>query len=343
MTEKADILVSAIAVVRNHAGVARAFVEDMTGVLARHYVNYEVLLVDNGSTDDTVSVVRSLLEKTPCVRLLRLTRPVDDEMAIMAGLDAAIGDFVVTLHPDFDPPAETPAMVARCRGGHDLVLGIDRQPPLRGPVYSVLRQVFLAMSRHLVGIDMVTDATGYRALTRQAVNALIRVRLRRRHFAVVVADVGLNAVAHPYDRISRSGSHPRRNLLRAMRTGLSVLVHNSITPLRIASAMGLAGSGLSFLYSLYVIVVYLLRSDVMPGWTTLSLAMSGLFSLAFLMLALMGEYLGRLLEESPNRPLYHVRDELSSAVMLADLNRKNVHEASDAAQQPTASSTGELR
>ena len=115
-----------------------------------------------------------------------------------------------------------------------------------------------------------------------------------------------------------------------MRLGLSVLVHNSLVPLRIASALGLLGSALSLLYSLYVVAIYLFKQDVMPGWTTLSLAVSGLFGLAFLMLALMGEYLGRLLEESSARPLYHLRDEVSSAVMLAE-TRRNVLDRSDAA------------
>jgi hypothetical protein len=175
----------------------------------------------------------------------------------------------------------------------------------------------------------VIGTTGFRTISRQGVNALAKVRPRRRHFAVVTAEVGLRAATHLYDRISRSGRHPTRSLPRAIRTGLSILVHNSITPLRVASGLGLAGSLLSLLYSLYVVVVYLFKPDVMPGWTTLSLAMSGLFALAFLMLTLMGEYLGRLVEESTDRPLYHVRDDLSSAVQIADPTRRNVLDRSE--------------
>lgn len=338
---KADILVSVAAVVRNHALVLAAFVEEVLTVLEKHYSNYEVLLIDNGSTDKTDKMVSQLLAQRPCVRYLRLTRPTDDETAILVALDAAIGDYVVTLHPDFDPPAVLVPMVEACRGGSDLVLAVDRHAARPGPVYRALRRVFLSLSRRLVGLELVTDTTGFRALSRQAVNALVKIRLRRRYFAVVAADVGLTAAVHPYDRISRSGSRPTRNLIRGLRIGLSVLIHNSITPLRVASGLGLVGSLLSFLYSLYVVGVYLFKPDVMPGWTTLSLAMSGLFALAFLMLALMGEYLGRLLEESTDRPLYHVRDEQSSAVMLADPSRRNVFDRSDepAVARPEEKST----
>jgi polyisoprenyl-phosphate glycosyltransferase len=333
---KLDILVSASAVVRDQAAILPSFVDEVCAILEQHYANYELLLINNGSADRTDEVVGRLLGKHQCVRYLRLTRQADDETAVLAGLDAAIGDYVVTLHADFDPPAELIPMVEACRAGSDLVLGADQHRPSSGPLYEACRGVFHSLTRRLLRIDLVTGTTGFRALSRQAVNALVKVRLRRRYFAVLAADVGLTTVVHPYARISRSGSRPPRNLLWAVRVGLSVLIHNSLTPLRVASGLGLVGSLLSFLYSVYVVGVYMFKPDVMPGWTTLSLAMSGLFALAFLMLALMGEYLGRLLEESTDRPLYHVRDEQSSAVMMTDLTRRNVLDRSEepAASQP---------
>lgn len=327
---KADLLVSAVAVLRDHAAVLPAFVDELSAVLDSRYTNYEILLVDNGSADATGDVVKKLLARHRCLRYLRLTRPADDETAVLAGLDAAIGDYVVTLNPDFDPPAEIPAMVDSCRAGNDLVLGVDRHPTRPGFAYRAMRSLFRAVAGRLVRFDPVTGTSVFRVLSRQAVNALVKVRLRKRHFAIVAADVGLTTAPHPYDRISRSGRQPTHRLFRSLRLGLSVLVHNSLVPLRIASALGLLGSALSLAYSLYVVAVYVLKQDVMPGWTTLSLAISGLFGLAFLMLALMGEYLGRLLEESSARPLYHLRDEVSSAVMLVE-TRRNVLDRSDAA------------
>src|SRR3954447_21336611 len=108
---KADLLISAVAVLRDHAAVLPAFVEELSAVLDARFANYEILLIDNGSTDDTGDVVKKLLARHRCLRYLRLTRPADDETAVLAGLDAAIGDYVATLNPDFDPPAEIPAMV----------------------------------------------------------------------------------------------------------------------------------------------------------------------------------------------------------------------------------------
>lgn len=327
---KLDLFVSVIAVLHDNALVLRQFVEELSSILDRHYMNYEVLLIDNGSTDRTEEAVRQLLKQYKCLRYLRFTRQSDEETAIMAGLDGAIGDFVVSLNADCDPPSDLVEMVEQCRDGHDVVLGVARNAEPPGLVYSTFRRVFLAAARKLVGVDITTGTTRFRAYSRHAVNVLVKIRLRRRYFAVIAADVGFKTAFHPYDLISRSGQRRTRRLFRGVRIGLSVLIHNSIALLRVASTLGFIGSGLSFCYSLYVVIVYLFKVDVMPGWTTLSLAMSGLFAIAFVILALIGEYLGRLLEETSDRPLYYLRDEQSSQVMLADSTTRNVLDRSEA-------------
>jgi dolichol-phosphate mannosyltransferase len=319
-----ELLVSALAVLHDNAAILPGFLEDLARVLGSHYTNYEILLVDNGSRDGTERLVIDLLGRYKCVRYLRLTRPTDDETALMAGLDAAIGDYLVTLNPDFDPPAELAKMVELCRDGRDMVLGVADNPVAPGLLYTALRRVFVSLSHRLLRVDLAVGVTGYRVLSRHAVNALIKVRLRRRFFALVAADVGLASANHVYSQISRSGRRPVRRLLHDVRLGMSVLVHNSITLLRLASGLGILGGIMSLSYNLYAVVIFLFKRDVPPGWTTLSFAMSALFTLVFLMLALIGEYLSRVLEESSVRPLYHVRDELSSAVMLSDPARRNV-------------------
>jgi dolichol-phosphate mannosyltransferase len=321
---KADVFVSVVAVCRDQAGVLPAFVREVSAVLDEHYTNYEILLLDNSSTDATAATVRGLLGSARCVRYLQLSRQTDEETALTAGLDAAIGDYVVTLHPDLDPPAEIPTLVERCRAGADVVVGVEKNPPPRGRAYDFLRRVYLRLTKSLVRLEPVTGITTFRCLSRAAVNALTRVRTRRRYFAVVLAEIGFRPSVYPYDRNPRSGVRSVPPLLRSVRTGLSVLVHYSVAPLRWVSVLGLIGSLLSLLYSGYVIAIYLFRRDVLPGWTTLSLQVSGLFFLVFVMLTLIGEYLGRLLEELVDRPLYHVREEQASAVMLTDLARRNV-------------------
>lgn len=321
---RGDVFVSVVAVLRSYARFLPAFVAEVHRTLGEHYANFELVLVDNGSRDDTPQVVRDLLATHRCVRYLRLSRRMKPETAVMAGLEAAIGDFVVTLHPEFDPPAEIPSLVEKCRSGADVVLGAAPFPTPPGVVYHALRGVYYRIARGLLGIDPVRVNSGFRCLSRAAVNAITRVRRRRRFFALLASEIGLSTATHEYRFVSRTGKTPRVNLRRAVRTAASMAVNHSAAPLRLVSLLGLGGSFLSLVYSLYVVAVYLFKQDVMPGWTTLSLQVSGLFFLVFVMMTMIGEQLGRLMDETVDRPLYHVREEQASAVMLADLARRNV-------------------
>lgn len=328
---KADVFVSALVVCQNQQPAIGPFVSDLCRVLEERYTNYEVVLLDNGSTDGTAGAVGKLLGGHKCVRYFRLSRRVDGDTALTAGLDTVIGDYVVTLDPVADPPEEVPAVVDRCRDGADVVVGVDRRPAPRGPLYRLGRQTFRWLYRRLLRFPVPSNWSTLRCLSRAAVNAITRVRTRRRFLAAVLSETGYTPALYPYDRRTPAG---RTGLASATRAGLSVLVHHSVAPLRLVSVLGLFGSAASVLYSGYVVVLYLVKRDVMPGWTTLSLQVSGLFFLLFVMLSLIGEYLGRLLEESVDRPLYHLRDEQASAVMLAEAGRLNVLDRSDAPAEP---------
>lgn len=325
---KADVFVSVVAVLRNYARFLPAFVEEVTRTLDGRYTNFEIVLVENAARDDTPAVVRDLLKTYKCVRYLRLSRRMKPETAVMAGLDAAIGDFVVTVHPEFDPPADIPALVEKCRAGADVVFGVAPFPTPPGPLYRALRWGFYRAARAALGLDPVRVNSGFRCLSRAAVNALTRVRRRKRFFGLLASEIGLTTDTHDYRFIARAGKPPRVNLRRAARTAASMAVNHSVAPMRLVSVFGLTGSFLSLVYSLYVVGVYFSKQDVMPGWTTLSLQVSGLFFLVFVMLTMIGEHLGRLLDESVDRPLYHVREEQASAVMLSNLARRNVMDQS---------------
>lgn len=335
--DKQDIFVSVVGIVQNGEAYLTAFVRETVSALEERYSNFEVIVLDNGSSDGSAAAIQPLLQSIKCLRYVRLSRPVGSETTFTAALDAAIGDFVVTLNPDFDSPAEISQMIELCQSGHDLVVGVDANPRQHSALYRGVRSTYFAIARRVLGVDLPRATTGFRALSRHAVNALTQYRSRRRYFALAASAIGLNTATHPYCLISRSGGRPRSSIWSAARIGASVLVHNSTLPLRFVSLIGLIGSLLSFLYSLYVVAVFLFKRDVMQGWTTLSLQVSGLFFLVFLMMALLGEYMGRLLEESSDRPLYYIRDEKTSAVAFADPTRRNVlDQSADDAVQPGA-------
>ncbi len=323
-TGPADVFVSVLALIEDDGAWLPAFVAEAHQRLTEQYSNFEILLIDNGSPGSATKAVQQQLSRFKCVRYLRLSRKIPAETAITAGMDSAIGDFVVTLDPQGDPLGEMVAMIELCRSNQDIVLGLDRSPPPAGLIYRFLRATFVWLSRLLLNVQILVGTTTYRVFSRAAVNALTRIRTRRRYLTVLAAEIGLNTAIYPYDRRPTAGSYDVRSVPSAVRVGLSVLLHYSILPLRLVSLTGLVGSAMSLGYSVYVVIVYLIKPDVAAGWTTLSLQVSGLFLLVFMMLALLGECVGRLMEEGLDRPLYHIRDEQSSAVMLADIGKRNV-------------------
>jgi len=333
-TTKQELFISVVAIIGDAPAVLRPFVDEVCRHLESRYTDYEVLLIDNGASAEMVAAARQLLSQFKCVRLMRLSRQMDDETAILAGLDSTIGDFVVTMDPNLDPPDHIGPMIEQCQAGSDLVLGVDRGRMRPGPIYRAARGLLFPLVRWLVGIRLVRGATMFRTMDRQAVNALTQHRLRKRYFQVVAADVGLTTATHHYDSICRFGQPPKSRLFYAMRMGLSVLVHNSTVPLRFVSVIGVIGSLLSLLYCLYTVIIYVVKHNtVAPGWTTMGLLVSSMFFVVCVMLTLIGEYLGRLLDQTSDRPLYHIREEQQSAVMLSDTTRRNVlNQSTDASE-----------
>jgi glycosyltransferase involved in cell wall biosynthesis len=122
--EKVDVFVSVVAPLHNHGAVVADFVKDVYDLLDSHYANYEIVLIDDASQDDTIEQIRRVLRGFRCVRVLRLSREMGAELALLAGLESAIGDYVVTMDANSDPPAEIIPMVELSRAGNDLVVGV---------------------------------------------------------------------------------------------------------------------------------------------------------------------------------------------------------------------------
>lgn len=321
---KSDIFVSVVALCGpDDAPRLAPFVAEVSAILEEEFSHHEILLIYAGPYSALVPSLPSL-RALPLVRLIHLSRSLDMEAAVLAGLDAAIGDFVVTAQPAFDPPDVFPALVDLCRGGVDVGIGVADPNAGRSVVYRLLRRVFLMLARRTLQLEPICGATLLRGFSRYAVNAITTARQRQPFFALTLFDIGLGTATFNYELRPTAGVVRRHSTLAALRQGVSIIAKNSSLPLRLVSLLGIFGSFSSVVYSSYAILIYVFKRDVAPGWTTLSLQVSGLFFLLFIMLTLLGEYLGRLLDEVADRPRYHVREEHSSAVPISESFRRNV-------------------
>jgi dolichol-phosphate mannosyltransferase len=318
---KVDCFVTAVISVPEWTPGVESYIREVHQMAGDGFAHYELLLLLHREAQSAVVAVEELLTQLPYVRVIQLTQTLDPELALVAGLDSAIGDFVVTMTAEVDPWSKVPEMIELARSGHDVVRGTTDTASGRGFIYRLGRSCFYWLCSTLMPVTPSPGSTTFRVLSRRCVNALTRIRTRYRYFTMLVEELGLPSVDFEYQALKA----PRREgVIASIGSGVSFIVHNSFRPLRLVSGLGMIGSFLSLGYAIYVFVVNALLAQITEGWTTLSLFLSGLFFMLFTILAIFAEYLLRIMDQTSERPLYHVWDEKNSSVTIAHQERLNV-------------------
>jgi dolichol-phosphate mannosyltransferase len=325
---KIDRFISVVAPLHDDADIVAAYIRETIPVLRKHYTNYELVLVDDGSLDKTVDVITELLSEYEGIRLLRLSREFGEEIAISAGLDSVIGDFSVVMIPRMDPPEVIPELVQRCIDGVDVVFGVRRTRDKESWLVTKSETVFYWYCRKYLKLDLPHNSTQFRCLSRQAVNAIIQIKDSYRYLRLFSSYVGYEHQQYLYDPINRSGKLQPRNFFKSLNEATSLIMENSAHPLRMVSWLGLIAAAGNLIYVAYIFAVYFFKDFIAEGWTTLSLQNAGQFFLIAIILTALCEYTGRMLNRLRDRPLYYLRGEKNSSVLLVDNERPNVVEDS---------------
>ncbi len=319
-----DTLISVCVIVPDRPELLEPFIRNTVSVLESFVTYYEILLVDNSTPPEVHAAIQSLQKRIPHLRMLRLSRRYDAELAIAAALDHCVGDYVVVMDSIFYPPELIPNIVKRAIGGCDAVVAeaIRRAP---GPLDKMVAQPLYRLASRVLGFALKPDESYYRVFSRRLVNSLIRIRSKNRSLSSMNGLIGLRCQTVPYVPHSELPEIPaRRRLSRQLATLANVVVSNSGIPLRFAAILGLLASGLNFLYLFYILAVTLVKSRIAEGWVTNSLMHTTMFLLLFIIMTILSEYVARILDESKEQPLYFVESESNSTVSAASLERLNV-------------------
>ena len=320
------IFLSVVVVVRNQAGLIQEVVTDASDVIKSLVRDYELIVVDNGSEDDSISVLKNLTGESglPNLQVYALTKEVDSDTASWVGLENALGDFVAIVDVFADDIRFLPQMLDKAVRGADVVFANNEQKPAQGLVYHCAYAVFHRLYKWLNGINLSTEAPQYRVLSKSIVNFILQHPQPAITYRYLPATAGFSRAHLTYSaqpKITRP-----KQLMDSIDRSMRLLVSTTRTPMRLVTLLSLFGAGANLLYSFYVLAIYVMRTNVAPGWVSLSLQQSGMFFLISVVLLVLGEYILQMARLSNEGPLYHVAQEFTSARMTRR-EKLNIEEA----------------
>ncbi|CAA9332988.1 MAG: Glycosyltransferase [uncultured Lysobacter sp.] len=264
-----------------------------------------VLYVDDGSRDATWTVLQQFAARDTRVSVLRLSRNFGKEAALTAGLDRIEDSAVVILDADGqDPPELIGQFVAKWREGFDDVYGTRIEREGEGWIKRATAHVFYRVIGRLSNTPIPADTGDFRLLSPRAVAALRELRERHRFMKGLFGWIGFNRTSIAYQRESRLAGASKFNLWRLWNFAIEGITSFSTAPLRLSTYLGVLTALVAFVYGIWIIVKAMLWGDPVAGWPTMMSVILFLGGTQLVALGLIGEYLGRLYEESKRRPLY---------------------------------------
>jgi len=299
--------VSIVVPVFNEAEVLNDTWGRLHSVLQATQYRYEVIFVNDGSTDDSDQVLAQLHRENQAVIAISLSRNFGKEYALTAGLDFARGEAVITLDADLqDPPELIPQMLEAWQDGYDVVTmrRVSREGETMAKRSSAW--LFYRLLNRISDVPIPPDTGDFRLLSEKAVRAVRQLPERVRYMKGIFAWIGYRRKEIPYERSSRTGGSSKWGYLRLLRLALDGITAFSTTPLRLASYLGFLTAFGAFFFALWTIAKTLLFGEPVAGFPTILTTMLFLGGIQLMAIGVLGEYLGRLFIESKQRPHYLV-------------------------------------
>jgi dolichol-phosphate mannosyltransferase len=277
----------------------------------------ELIILDDGSSDGTWLQIERLASRHAGIRGLRFTRNFGHQAAILAGLLAARGDLVIVMDADGQhPPSLIPTLLERWQEGYPVVQAVRSAASDRG-IKGLLSRAFYRVLHSLSGVDVPPGSADFRLLSRPVVDTVLRSSGHLLFLRGLVPYLGYKAAYVPFTAPARIAGTTSYTWRKMARLSIDGLLSFSVVPLRAAIAAGVLVSLASFVYLVYIVVIWLTASGVVPGWASTVGLLSLLGGIQLLTLGVIGEYLGRLFLSSLNRPAFVIREETQSAAERA--------------------------
>jgi len=304
-------LLSVIVPVKNEEEAILPFVERVSAILETIAASagWEILFVDDGSTDSTLAAIVAAHGRDQRVRALSLSRNFGKEAALSAGLDHARGSAVIPMDVDMqDPPEVLPEMVAKWRDGHEMVFGVRRCRESDGFAKRVTAGLYYR-AHNWVSSDKIPENVGdFRLMDRKVVDVIRKMPERNRFMKGLFAWAGFRQASVEYDRVERETGTTKFNYWKLWTLALDGITSASTVPLRIWSYVGAVVALFALGYAGFIAFDTMVFGNAVPGYASIMTSVLFLGGVQLISLGVLGEYVGRILTETKQRPLYVVRD-----------------------------------
>src|ERR1700690_1268944 len=300
-------LLSVVAPVYDEEELVERFVARALAAVADY--EFELVLVNDGSSDSTPELLDRLAASDPRIRVVHLSRNFGDQAALTAGLEHAVGDVVAMIDADLqDPPELIPDMLAQWSQGADVVYAVRKEREGETAFKLATASWFYKLFNKLAQVDLEPNSGDFRLLDRRALNALLEMTERSRFLRGMTVWVGFNQTAVAYQREARHAGETKYTLRKMLRFSLDAIASFSHLPLQLGTYVGMLSAGVAFV-AIPVVIALRIAGSYLPGFGSITIAILLLGGIQLIALGVIGEYVGRIYDEVKHRPLYIVREE----------------------------------
>lgn len=301
---------SIIAPIFNEAGNIPDLYTRVRDVLDSTGETWELLLVDDGSTDNSADLMREYAGQDERLRPVIFARNFGHQIAVTAGLDYCRGDAVVIIDADLqDPPEVILDLIAKWKEGYEVVYAVREEREGESWFKLITASLFYRMISSITDVNIPMDAGDFRLLDRKVVDVLNQMREKHRFLRGMSSWVGYRQTGVPYRRVARQVGETKYPFRKMFRLAINAVTSFSYFPLQLATYIGFIAAGISILSIPIVIAIRLWGSETpLLGQTTTLIAVLFLGGVQLISLGILGEYIGRLYDEAKGRPLYIVRE-----------------------------------
>ena len=299
-------MISIVTPVYNEEDNVVFFHEEITKVMKTIGMDYELIYVNDGSRDRTDELIRELAEKDSHVRAITFARNFGHQTAITCGMDFARGDAVITMDGDMQhPPELIPLLLEKWKDGYDIVQTIRTSTEDSGFIKKITSAGYYKVINSISKTPVTPGGSDFRLMNRKSLDVFLRFREHARFIRGIVGGLGFKQTTIKFEAPARHAGVSKFSMNKMLHFAMDGILTNSTTPLRAAFYAGAVSGFIGILLILHVLYSYLVGNTV-PGWATMTILIAFFGSANLVGLGIIGEYIGRIYEESKNRPLYWI-------------------------------------